>query len=92
MTFFKHGTMCVAVETGMPEKPVRVGYGPTPRLAVRCMSDVPVQSTGTDGGEVSALRWAIGAGWFGECASIHDLTRIDVDERFDMDSQMEVWE
>lgn len=60
---YRDGQQYVLVETGMPEQHVRIGVGDTLEEAQDSLVSTPIQSTGRDCGEASALRWAHGAGW-----------------------------
>lgn len=82
--FFRSGSMCVAVKTGMPEEPVEIGTGNTPREAAEDLQTTPIQSAGKDA-EATALRWA-GSHW--EIGT--DLELIAVTDS-DVDNNMSAW-
>src|SRR5271154_5264006 len=50
----------------MPQDAVRIGLGDTVADAWSSLETTPIQSTGPDSGEASALSWAAFAGWIDE--------------------------
>ncbi len=60
----------LVIETAQPRDNVRVGRGTTLSAAIRDArgetGGTPIQCTGPDSGDASAVRWAIGAGWITE--------------------------
>lgn len=72
---YEDGSLCVVVETGMPEHNVEIGIGDTWHEAIDSLQTTAIQSTGRDGGRDAAIRWAHGAGLI----SGPTLEEVDVD-------------
>lgn len=72
---YEDGSLCVVVETGMPERNVKIGVGDTWREAVESLESTAIQSVGRDCGLSAALEWAVGAGWISRA----DLDAVEVD-------------
>jgi len=85
INFYRAGSECVAVQTGMPEQAVRIGTGNTPRMAAGDLQATPIQSAGSDA-EETALRWAASHWEIGT-----DLESIAVTAE-DLDDKMSAWE
>lgn len=85
---FSNASEIIAVMTGMPEQPVRVGVGRTPRIALAELAPTPIQSTGPDCGEAAGLDWAC-RNWL-DCTT-DDLREIDVDDDEDLDDTASAW-
>ena len=63
VSWYMDGTIHVAVLTGQPQDMVQIGTGDTQEEAYDNLQNTPIQSTGRDSGEASAIAWAQGAGW-----------------------------
>jgi hypothetical protein len=72
---YEDGSICVVVESGMPQDAVRIGVGDTWREAVDSLETTAIQSTGRDCGVAAALRWAASQDWI----SSAELDEVDVD-------------
>lgn len=74
-TYYAAPGAIVCVETGMPERAVRIGIGRTVGAARADLSETPMQSAGRDP-VADALAWARNAAWLDIDPA--DLTRLDV--------------
>ena len=79
-TYYRSGHECIAVETGMPEQPVQIGTGNTPREALENLQATPIQSAGRDAGE-RALDWAKRNWEIGSTLELLEVTEADMDDR-----------
>ena len=70
----------VCVETGMPERAVRIGIGRTVADARADLSDTPIQSAGRDPA-TDGLAWACNQGWLDIDPA--ELPRIEVGDEDD---------
>ena len=61
-TYYAAPGAIVCVETGMPERAVRIGIGRTVGAARADLSETPMQSAGRDP-VADALAWARNAAW-----------------------------
>jgi hypothetical protein len=83
-SYYRHGSWWIAVQSGMPEQPVRLGYGETRERAAATMEPTAIQSAGRYP-HSAAIRWALHAGWLGDGAewavTDEDGDEIDLDVR-----------